>query len=93
MHVMVWRVPLLEREQGRGNHLNTQGDSMRTKLMLFAFVVMSAITPSWASAAKTCVDVYEQCLNDTWDSSGLTRALANLECAARYAGCLRAVII
>ena len=66
---------------------------MRTKVMLFALIAASALTPSLASAAKTCVETYEQCLNDTWDTSGLTRYLANLECAARYAGCLRAVIL
>ncbi len=66
---------------------------MRTKLMLFCLIAATAVTPTLASAAKTCVDVYEQCLNDTWNTSGLTRYLANLECAARYAGCLRAVIL
>lgn len=66
---------------------------MRTKLMLLALLVGSSLTPSLASAAKTCVDVYEQCLNDTWDTSGLSRYLANLECAARYAGCLRSVVV
>lgn len=66
---------------------------MRTKLMLMALVATITVTPSVASAAKTCVETYEQCLNDTWNTSGLTRYLANLECAARYAGCLRAVIL
>lgn len=66
---------------------------MRTKLMLLALLVGSSLTPSLASAAKACVDVYQQCLNDTWNTSGLARYLADLECAARYAGCLRAVIV
>jgi hypothetical protein len=67
--------------------------NMRTKLMILAVVAATSATPSIASAARTCVATYEQCLNDTWDTSGLTRYLANLECAARYAGCLRAVIL
>jgi hypothetical protein len=66
---------------------------MRTKLMMFALVGATVLTPSMASAAKTCVEVFEQCLNDSWNTSGLTRYLANLECAARYAGCIRAVVL
>jgi hypothetical protein len=66
---------------------------MRTKVMLFALVVLSSAAPSLASAAKSCVDVYQECLNDTWNTSGLTRYLADLECAARYAGCLKAIIV
>jgi hypothetical protein len=66
---------------------------MRTKVILFALIAGSSLTPSIASAAKTCVDVYQECLNATWDTSGLARYLADIECAARYAGCLRAVVV
>ena len=66
---------------------------MRTKLMLMAFITAGSLTPSMASAAKTCTEIYYQCLNDTWNTSGLLRHLADLECAARYAGCLRSVIL
>ena len=55
-------------------------------------IAIGAIAPSVASAATSCVAVFEKCLNDTYDTSGLTRYLANLECASRYAGCLRQAI-
>ena len=66
---------------------------MRTKMMIFAITAVSAVSPSMASAAKTCVEVYQQCLNDTYNTSGITRYLADIECAARYAGCLRQVLV
>jgi hypothetical protein len=66
---------------------------IRTKLMLFAVALVSAIAPATASAAKTCLEVYYECLNDTWDTSGIERVIADAECGARYVGCLRKVIV
>jgi hypothetical protein len=66
---------------------------MRTRILLAALLVTTLLAPSTASAAKTCVQIFEECLNDTWNTSGISRVLADLECAARYAGCLRAVIL
>jgi hypothetical protein len=57
-------------------------------------VLMAALavgSPAVASAA-TCLDGYYQCLNDTWESRGLTRILLDLECGARYAGCMRRTV-
>lgn len=63
---------------------------MKVKMVL-VLSALSVLTPAVASA-KTCVDVYEQCLNDTSNTSGITRILADLECAARYVGCVRQAI-
>jgi hypothetical protein len=64
---------------------------MRVK-SVFMLAALAATTPAAADAA-TCVDVYYKCLNDTWDTSGITRYLADLECAARYVGCVRKAVV
>jgi hypothetical protein len=61
---------------------------VRSVVLMAAFAVGS---PAVASAA-TCLDGYYQCLNDTWDTSGFSRILADLECGARYAGCMRRTV-
>lgn len=63
--------------------------------LLIAFVVgASALTFSpQPVAAANCTREYQQCLNDSWDTSGATRELANIECAAGYYGCVRKKIL
>jgi hypothetical protein len=68
-----------------------RGELMRTKPIFIAIAGLAIATP--AANAATCVQIYEKCLNDTWDTSGFARILADLECAAKYAGCVRAAIL
>jgi hypothetical protein len=65
---------------------------MQTKMILSVLLAGALIAPATASAAKTCQEAYYQCLNDTYDTKGWARIAADLECAARYAGCLKAVV-
>ncbi|HEX7049694.1 MAG TPA: hypothetical protein VF188_05730 [Longimicrobiales bacterium] len=44
--------------------------------------------PARAEAAS-CTDGYQKCLNDSYDTSGFTRVLADVECLAEYVGCVR----
>ena len=64
---------------------------MRFKTVML-MMTLAAGTPAAASAA-TCVQIYQTCLNDTYDTSGITRILADLECAAKYVGCIRAAVV
>lgn len=57
-------------------------------------VLMAALavgSPAAASAA-TCLDSYYTCLNNTWETRGIDRILSDLECGARYAGCMRRTV-
>lgn len=65
-----------------------------TKLMLMFTIVAGAalLTPQEVEAAD-CTRQYSQCLNDSYDTSGLLRHLADLECGVRYAACLMDVIM
>lgn len=56
-----------------------------------AFVLTLAlvlVTPSIA-AAKQCVDQYYMCLNDSWNTSGIFRYIADVKCLLQYLGCVR----
>lgn len=44
--------------------------------------------PAQARGAE-CTRAFERCLNDTWDTKGITRLLADIECTAEYLGCVR----
>jgi hypothetical protein len=57
-------------------------------LVLTVFAAAAAFVPQPA-AAQTCTTTYNRCLNETWDTSGGTRLLADLECMAAYMGCVR----
>lgn len=56
-------------------------------IILAAAVGTVAIGASPASAAS-CTEQYQKCLNDSWDTEGATRLLADVECAAEYTGCV-----
>jgi hypothetical protein len=58
---------------------------MKTTLVLAVLL----FTTASAGAAKTCLDAYYQCLNDSWETTGLERTLADLECGLRYYGCMK----
>lgn len=66
---------------------------MRTTAMVLTMIAVAGIAPGLASAATSCTATYEKCLNDTWDMKGVAQYLANLECGARYAGCIRQAIL
>lgn len=51
-------------------------------------LAVSTVLPAEARASR-CVDEYTQCLNDTWDTSGFLRVLADVGCFAEYVGCVR----
>lgn len=65
-----------------------------TKLAFILAAGVGAVTfvPQQATA-QTCTRSYQKCLNDTWDTEGATRLLADVECAAVYAGCVRKTIL
>lgn len=65
---------------------------MRTKVILALLLFTTALLPASAHAAKTCLDVYYQCLNETQGTKGIERILADVECGARYYGCLRDIV-
>lgn len=58
---------------------------------LALLAALGAGVPGQARAA-TCVDGYNKCLNDTYDTSGWTRILADVECFAGYLGCVRRLV-
>lgn len=60
-----------------------------TKLILTLAVAAGAVTLTpGAVAAQDCTSGYVKCMNDTWMYSGIEQYMANLECGAKYAGCL-----
>lgn len=62
-----------------------------TKLIIVLSVALGAIAlDATPASAASCTKQYEQCLNDSWDTEGLTRHLADLECGAEYTGCVAA---
>ena len=61
---------------------------MKTTLVFAALLLSTASV----GAAKTCLDSYYQCLNDSWDSKGLERTLRDLECGMRYYGCMKGTL-
>ncbi len=66
---------------------------MRKLIPLLAIVVGAAAFAPQPVAAAECTRQYMQCLNDSYDLEGLYQVLADLECGARYAGCLAASVI
>ena len=55
---------------------------------LLSLVVVALVLPATADA-RTCLDSYYTCLNDTWNTKGLARVLADLWCGGSYLNCLR----
>lgn len=61
--------------------------------LAFAFMLgLGAAAPSAGVAQDTseteCTDQYEACLNEAGQKSSPFRELADIECAAEYAGCV-----
>jgi|GEM_PF-1834284 len=60
------------------------------------FVAGNAALPLQAEASDDsipCTRGYMKCLNDSYDTQGLFRIMADLECGVRYAACLVDAII
>jgi hypothetical protein len=61
-----------------------------TKLILMAAIVAGAtVFVPQPVAAQDCTREYQTCLNDTSDTTGFTRWLADIECFARYTACIK----
>jgi hypothetical protein len=65
---------------------------MKITKLLLVLAVASAGVPAAADAAKTCQDQLNQCLNDSYDTKGFSRFLADVECSAQFAGCIRRLL-
>jgi hypothetical protein len=64
-----------------------------TKLIaMLGIVAMASMFAPQPATAEECTRAYEKCLNDTYDTEGWTRVLADFECFAAYIGCVRALI-
>jgi hypothetical protein len=64
-----------------------------TKLILMFTIAVGLVAYAPAPAtAQDCTAGYEKCLNDTYDTSGATRLLADIECFAAYIGCVRGTL-
>jgi hypothetical protein len=61
-----------------------------TKVMLILTLAATAaaFTPR-AVEAQECTGGYLTCLNDTWDTKGIIRVLADVECFSKYLRCVR----
>jgi hypothetical protein len=65
-----------------------------TKLIIILSVAIGALTLGVDPvSAASCTTQYEKCLNDSWDTEGVTQLMADVECAAEYAGCVGSKII
>jgi len=64
----------------------------RWATVLALLFVLGAGFPGQASASS-CTAAYDKCLNDSWDTSGIRRIMADIDCFAEYIGCVKAKII
>lgn len=62
---------------------------MKASRVVLIMALMAFGIPGLASAATSCKDTYYKCLNDSWDTKGFERVLADIECGTEYIGCLR----
>ena len=63
---------------------------MRKLIVVLSLVVGTvAFAPRAVTAQEAdCSRDYVQCLNDSYDLEGIFQTMADLECAAEYAGCV-----
>ena len=55
----------------------------------FVLLTVAGLALPGVADARTCLDAYYECLNNTYKSSGLARWLYDNACAMAYGGCLR----
>jgi hypothetical protein len=61
-----------------------------TKLILIATLAAgAAVFAPQPVVGESCTEGYIKCLNDTADTSGFLRLMADVECFAAYVGCVR----
>lgn len=61
---------------------------IRKTIPMAVALALSLGAPGIASAQE-CVDQYMKCLNDTHDKKGVLQVMADVECFAKYVGCLK----
>jgi hypothetical protein len=68
---------------------------MRKIIAVLALAVATvAFAPrSVAAQGGSCTFGYMQCLNDTWMLEGWAQKMADIECFAEYAGCLKRIVV
>jgi len=59
------------------------------KTIPMAVALALAVGAPGVASAQECVDEYQRCLNDTHDTRGVIRVMADVECFAKYVGCIR----
>ena len=60
-------------------------------LILSAAAGLAVLTPD--AAAASCAGDYVRCLNDSYDYPEPFQTMADVECAAKYVGCLRRAVL
>lgn len=65
----------------------------RWTILTALLIAVGATLPSQAAANTSCTDNYSRCLNDSYDTSGFGRMMADLECGARWARCIKDIIM
>lgn len=65
----------------------------RWTILMALLIAVGAALPSQAAANTSCGDAYDRCLNDSYDTSGWRRTMADLECGARWARCIKDILM
>jgi hypothetical protein len=73
--------------------VNPRRKNMSKVILTLSLAMAAAVFVPQPVAAEDCTRQYMRCLNDTWDTSGWLRVLADLECGAQYAGCVAGLLI
>ncbi|HEX7119537.1 MAG TPA: hypothetical protein VF212_12155 [Longimicrobiales bacterium] len=63
--------------------------SKRTRWIVPLALLFTAIGGLPRRALASCTTSYMWCLNDSYDTRGMLRFLADVECLAEYIGCVR----
>lgn len=63
---------------------------MRKIMLVLTLVALGTPFSAQPVSAQKCTGDYETCLNDTHDTSGGVRVLADIECFSKYLKCVMA---
>lgn len=63
------------------------------RFVLGMAAVLGAAAFAPQPVAASCAQDYAQCLNDSWNLKGMLQVLADVECGAEYAGCIRRTVL
>lgn len=58
------------------------------KKALPVLAALTVLAPA-AADARTCLDAYYECLNNTYKTSGFERLIADVACAGSYYTCVK----